>query len=91
MVIDKLALKNLWFGQVPASIPRFGVSFQTPVLRQAFFGDGGNDWQFADPGSKVAISIHRNNDASILDVKKQFAIPYFNLRQLLTTLHRSSM
>ena len=32
----KRKLKNAWLGGVPKSTPRFGVSFETPVLKQRF-------------------------------------------------------
>ena len=41
---NKLKLSNARFGFVPKSTPKFGVSFETPVLKQSFFEDGGKGW-----------------------------------------------
>ena len=69
-VEKKLSIKNAWFGSVPKSTPKFGVGFETPVLSQAFFGDGGRDWSYTDPVSGIHITVHKHEAATIRMVKE---------------------
>ena len=45
------------------------MNFESPVLKQSLFGDGG-DWSYADPESDIVITISRNEVASIRDVQE---------------------
>ena len=65
----KRALKNAWMGGIPKSTPKFGVNFESPVLKQSFFGEGG-DWSYGDPEHGITITISKNITASIRDVKE---------------------